>query len=314
MDVEKCYAALQTADNNPRDERVVADEYVTFVQEMAPPGGFFDDAEVFQDLPLRLQTNFILLACLCEGAGEGENCCVGDQAHISTSGSAPGEIPTPEEQSYLYRVCFLTDVAITETLSSEAPSVEPSASPTLSPVDPSDAPTMTPTLAPVPGPTESPTEGPTRMPSASPSAPPTMSPTVTPPTPDPTPGPPTLSPSQEPTVSPSASPTEAPTFEGQTRPPTEAQGIDIEVSVSYDIAIVNGNANSIDTPSDELLAAMNDIAPAILSGRRRILRQGRKLSSVDTDATSIDSLETIGKICYVSCMKECLLPVFRHMI
>jgi cell division septation protein DedD len=271
VDVEACYDALQTADDNPRDGRVGADEYVTFVQELGPPG-VFDDIESYQELPLRIQTTFILLACLCESAGEGQDCCIGENAHINTSGSGPDEIPTPEEQSYLYRVCFLTDSAIEDVLSSERPSSIPSESPTMIP---SESPTDKPTLSPVTGPTPMPTESPTKGP-----------------TPAPTPGPPTVSPTPKPTTS---EPSDAPTFEGQTMPPTEAEGLDLEISISYDIAIVNGNANNLQTPSDELIAAMNDLAPRILDASRRLLLRGRKLAAVDIGATSIDSLETIGK-------------------
>ena len=78
-DVDECYEALETADEDG-DRLIDAEEYVTVVQELAPPGSY-DHVESFAELPFVLQTTFGILACLCRESAGDDACCVGSNAH-----------------------------------------------------------------------------------------------------------------------------------------------------------------------------------------------------------------------------------------
>ena len=125
LDTQECYDALMEADVN-NDRRVTADEYVTVVQIMGPPG-FLENVTDFSDLPFRIKTTFNALACLCTRSGGASDCCIGDNAHISNEGAAPGETPTSEQSAYLFTVCLATIRSINAVLEpSSAPSLAPS--------------------------------------------------------------------------------------------------------------------------------------------------------------------------------------------
>ncbi|KAG7341516.1 hypothetical protein IV203_023468 [Nitzschia inconspicua] len=135
---EACYSAMEeSVANNEGDRRMDAESYVDFVK-LYGPNGFLEDVEEFADLPLILQSNFNILACLCQKNSE-DTCCVGSRAAIETDGSFADETPTQAEQSYLFLVCSLTSVTIDRVLQSSAPS----ASPTITP-EPTTGPTVTP--------------------------------------------------------------------------------------------------------------------------------------------------------------------------
>ena len=134
LDTQECYDALIEADVN-NDRRVTADEYVTVVQIMGPPG-FLENVTDFADLPFRIKTTFNALACLCTRSGGASDCCVGDNAHISNEGAAPGETPTPEQSAYLFTVCLATIRSINAVLEpTSAPSLAPSIMPSISCTD-----------------------------------------------------------------------------------------------------------------------------------------------------------------------------------
>ena len=125
-----CYDALYLADQN-QDQKVDGDEFVTFAQIMGPPG-FLPNSNAYEELPLILQSNFIILACLClqipnfDGAtGVDPKCCAVDP-HIDISGTHPGETPNAQQSQYLYQVCFLTETSIDRLLLSATPTPEPS--------------------------------------------------------------------------------------------------------------------------------------------------------------------------------------------
>jgi hypothetical protein len=224
VDTEACYSAIElSVAHKEGDRRMDAESYVDFVKFFGPEG-FLDDIEKFADLPLILQSNFNILACLCQENSEDE-CCVGSRAGIETDGAFADETPTQSEQSYLFLVCSLTSVTIDRVLQSSAPS---------------SAPTITP----------EPTFGPTN----------TAFPTAL-------------------TLEPTPAPVEI---------------TDIEVLVSYDIAVRAGQTSS--DCQDGLIAAMNSLAPQILADIRRRLRRTtlRRLQSVQLD-TSIQKFEDIGE-------------------
>lgn len=171
--LQACYNNLYLSDAD-RDGRVDSQEYVTFVQLEGPPG-FLDGVDSFVTLPMLLQSNFYTLACLCSG---GDQCCLGGNAHLNATGTAPGETPTAEQVAYLDLVCEFTGRAVDMVLVEEGP---PTATPAPGGNETSGGP---PTQAPSPLPTG--TNGtddddgiPAPSRSDAPSFPPTSGPTTT---------------------------------------------------------------------------------------------------------------------------------------
>lgn len=199
----ECYDALVAADADFNRE-VNKTEYITFLKLYGPSGFLSDSVQSFDDLPLILKSNFLILACLClQLPDAASNCCVGDAAHISNLGAGPTETPTAEQEQYLNQICFLTGNSIDRYTQSVVPTGSPVAEPTLRPTTPSPVPPPTPrptTPSPVPAPTTSPVP------------PPTPRPTTPKPTTRPTPRPTTPRPSSPPTRFPTVVPTKGPTF------------------------------------------------------------------------------------------------------
>jgi len=214
-----CYDALYLADQN-QDDKVDGDEFVTFAQIMGPLG-FLPNSDTYEELPLILQSNFIILACLClqipnfdGGMGIDPKCCAVDP-HIDISGTHPGEIPNAQQSQYLYQVCFLTETSIDRLLLSAAPTPEPSKQPSV--VVTTDTPTN------VPRPTNEPTEKLILEPSVSPTFEETNEPTIKP-TEEPTNVPthePTYEPTYEPSYNPTVEPTRVPSSEPSRNPTVE---------------------------------------------------------------------------------------------
>ncbi len=217
-----CYDALYLADAN-QDGEVSAGEFVTFAQIMGP-GGFLPNVETYQQLPLILQSNFIILACLClqipnpDGSGIDPQCCAVNP-HIDITGTEPGAVPTSRQSQYLYQVCFLTETSIDRLLLSAAPTPDPN---TKTPIQITAKPTGKPTGKPTSKATDKPSPKPSLKPVLPPSDAPTLGPTPNP-TLDATPGP-TVKPSTEPTIkltgTPTSEPTDAPTTNAPTSDPS----------------------------------------------------------------------------------------------
>lgn len=231
-DLGLCYDALFFADEN-QDRKVDKDEFITFVQLLSPPD-FLADVGDFNDLPLILRSNFVILACLCLQGGTDPQCCVGPKAHISNKGAFPGEFPTSSQEQYLYLVCFLTKTSIDRVMQSMAPSLppalagtaSPSAAITRSPVDDTTTPTSFPSAVASSAPSVMHSDGPSVSPSESPVAAPSTSPSYGPsahPSKSPTPAP-SKSPSRRPSNSPSELPSLYPSEEhsrGPSSPPSD---------------------------------------------------------------------------------------------
>lgn len=171
VDPAVCYPALSNSDTDG-DRLISAEEYVSFAQSMGPAGLLGDDDNApiaFEDLPTVLQSNFFDLACLCESDANDNSCCEGENAVITADGSFPDEVPTEDQESYLFIVCSFTTNALDKVLFSDPPTSVPSVKPTLVPTATlSEEPTLNPTtLSPtvIPGsPTSTPTLVPTTMP------------------------------------------------------------------------------------------------------------------------------------------------------
>jgi hypothetical protein len=248
---QQCWDNLYVSDVNG-DMRVDAQEYVTFVKLEGPTDvGFLDGVTTFAELPLTLQSNFLTLACFCN---TGRDCCQGDNAHLSTAGTAPGTTPTPEELTYLNLVCTFTSSAIGRVVAeSFVPTFEPSSSPT------TVGTTTTPTTSmPI-------TSSPTAMPSLEPT---TQSPTMIdttfePTTTETTLTPTTLAPSIVITQSPTTLTTSAPTITSV--PTTEIIPVPIVVKTTYSIVVVNGITTNVSSTAYEpdLIIAMNILAEQV---------------------------------------------------
>lgn len=155
VDTEACYSAIEasvsTKVEETGDRGMDAESYVTFVQKYGPTD-FLANVTSFSDLPLTLQSNFFILACLCQ-TDSSDACCEGSDAVINTDGAFSDEVPTSAEKSYLFLVCSLTSASIDRVLSSEAPTSSPTgtavstSAPTAS-LAPSEAATSTPTSGP----------------------------------------------------------------------------------------------------------------------------------------------------------------------
>lgn len=196
-----CYDALYLADAD-KNSQVDAKEFVTFVQIMGPPG-FLPEADEFADLPLILQSNFIILACLCLQQPSARPTCCTEAPYIDNTGTSPGQVPTADQQQYLFQVCFLTETSIERVLASQEPSAAPGGG-------------AVPTPAPAPAPTAPPAPAPTAVPVSPPTPPPAPAPTAAPVSPPPTPPP------VEETRKPTAVPTPKPTAAVATPEPTLA--------------------------------------------------------------------------------------------
>ncbi|KAG7343286.1 hypothetical protein IV203_021231 [Nitzschia inconspicua] len=277
-DIAFCYDALYLADAD-KDSRVDSNEFVTFVQIMGPPG-FLPDVNTFNELPLIMQSNFIILACLClQLPGSSPQCCT-NSPHIDITGTQPGQVPTPQQVQYLYQVCFLTETSIDRVIASQTPTVSPQTDPPQT-----DPPVPPPTTAPVAPPTDAPSASPTNT-TLAPTISPTVSnvttmPTVVPTnatTSSPTPtfvitAAPSTAPPPNITLAPSAgndtqapsstiTPTRMPTFQPSTRPPLVSDQV---VPANYEIAVRNGNQETIDpsTYVPSLVAAMDNLAQLV---------------------------------------------------
>jgi len=127
VDSEACYSAIAESVDGEEGKRMNAEAYVDFVKAYGPEN-FLEDTFTFEELPLILESTFILLACLCsEEEGEGQSeCCVGDKAGIETNG-AISEDPSDEQKSYLFKVCAQTSNGIDRVIQSMFPSEAPTA-------------------------------------------------------------------------------------------------------------------------------------------------------------------------------------------
>ena len=294
----QCRSSLFRSDADG-DGRIDRDEYAAFANALS--GGYFTASActtnknsgrikrcAFDLLPLALQSNFINLACLCERFQDGaDDCCVGDNAHISAAGAGPDEEPTQREALYLLTVCRETHTAV-EEVRTEAPTESPTEAPTERPTEsptkaPTSKPTASPTASPTAVPTKGPTEGPTRAPTAritdGPTAGPTeaeapAAPTIPAPTAAPTP----------PSPSAPTTPT-APTV--ITGPLPVSFGYAISNLQGYDAAAIVAGTNG-NTIAADLRGALGTIlGPAVVAetfgggnedeGARRRQRRRRRL-------------------------------------
>jgi hypothetical protein len=288
VDTDECHAALFEADADG-NRRIVGDEYVTVIQLLAPPG-FIDDAESFDDLPRILKQSFNLLSCLCSIGSTDEDCCIGDNAHISNEGTGPGETPTMDQEVYLFSVCLTTERAIQETIGTTAPTPAPSTAPTMTPepsLVPTSAPvTPVPTVAPVtPAPiTPAPITAAPITPAPITPAPITSAPiTSAPITPAPiTPAPITSAPITSAPIT-SAPITSAPVA-GPTDSPTTAAPVDVTIApvsaafpleATYDVAFRQGVQGSFKA---DLGASMDVLAPQVIAETFPDLRLRRRLT------------------------------------
>ena len=230
VDTTTCYTGLILADED-QSGGLSRDEYVTFLQMMSPPGLVISQSDGFVDLPLLLQSNYYLLACLCSSRGGDDRCCLGVNATIDIAGVvgssgnndiAEGggyqqEDSTPtsalfadDEESYLFMVCWLTSSTIDRVIEDSPPTPLPPNPPT--PTTPFPVASSAPSSMPSIDDSESPSSSPTIVESASPSEVPSDSPTLSPSLPD------SEEPSKQPSEAPSEVPSEVPSEQPSEQP------------------------------------------------------------------------------------------------
>jgi hypothetical protein len=243
-DIQQCYFNLAISDTD-RDGRIDSEEYVKFVK-LEGPSEFLVGITSFIDLPLPLQSNFYTLACLCtESSSDGGNeCCLGSNAHLDTTGAVPGDTATEEQAAYLEFVCRFTASAINVVLEEEK-----TPTPTTAPV-PNQTPTILPTTE---EPSSFPTNNSTDTMSPSPSFRPSSSLA-----PDPT-----MEPTMEPTIGSTEEPTfTAPKTDSPTVAPSSVVPVPIIVRTVYNIIVPNGLVEDIPQSSytPDLISAMNVVS------------------------------------------------------
>eukprot|EP00526_Cylindrotheca_closterium_P000103 CAMPEP_0113607510 /NCGR_PEP_ID=MMETSP0017_2-20120614/3425_1 /TAXON_ID=2856 /ORGANISM="Cylindrotheca closterium" /LENGTH=871 /DNA_ID=CAMNT_0000516123 /DNA_START=119 /DNA_END=2734 /DNA_ORIENTATION=- /assembly_acc=CAM_ASM_000147 len=179
QDTAKCFSSLVEADING-DSRLNQTEYVAFLKLYGVPD-IGDDS--YRDLPLVLQSTFFSISCICTSNGLAtQPCCYGGESYIPTDGAADSQVPTQAQETYLGRLCGLTDSAVDQIIPTQppvmtgTPSSSPSfisQSPTMNPSG-SAAPTSTPSAVPTGVPTVAASQNPsTNLPlTTSPTGPP----------------------------------------------------------------------------------------------------------------------------------------------
>jgi hypothetical protein len=131
-DTQTCYTALYSSDQN-NDGKVSKEEFVSVAQSF---GAFAlgSDVTSFLELPRPVRQAFNLLACECTLVTNSK-CCTGDNAHLSTFGTRPGDTLDPMVEAYLHSVCVTIQRAIkqivdlsptsSEVFITESPSYSP---------------------------------------------------------------------------------------------------------------------------------------------------------------------------------------------
>lgn len=274
---DSCYKNMLEVDVD-ENYKLDKDEYVEFVKLMGPEN-FLSGVSDFPDLPLPLQSTFYPLSCLCPDSAK-TNCC---DNTIEIFGADEAN-PDQATKNDLYLICSLTRLAINRYLSSLDPTMSPTEAPQATP-KPTPIPTPSPTPLPTAPPTPSPTSFPTPLPTPKPFAEPTPSPTPLP-TPGPTPSPtpfPTPGPTPSPTPFPTPGPTPSPVVTPTQAPSESPDDNTYTVYLQYRVGVRGGTYE--EEYNAELIAAMNSLAPVILSdilGDRRLgqLRRRRRLKSI----------------------------------
>lgn len=291
QDTAKCFSSLTEADVN-NDSKLDQAEYVDFLKLYGVPN-IGDDS--YRDLPLVLQSTFFSISCFCTSNGlAAQSCCDGSDPYIPTDGAADSQLPTQAQETYLGRLCGLTDSAVDQIVPTPAPAPvtteAPSSSPSLSPTLGSQSPSMNPTGSAVP--TEIPSSVPTRAP--------------------------TEIASQSPTALPlSTSPTGAPMV--------------TKIQTQYSIAIANGRQEQINPEwfTQDLISAMDIVASEVgilvEDGNRRRRRLsitvGLPTEIVEfeeqewsNDNTAGELLLVLQSVYFLACLLVCLLGLPRMLV
>jgi len=118
-----CFADLNKADVNHNGE-ISANEYLGFVELYSKSICHYTDR-----LTLQQRSAFNTLACRCrEQPGANPNCCLGNNAQISTAGAASAS-RTQAQLSYLIAVCRITDATIPQPRGCPPDSIPPNQPP-----------------------------------------------------------------------------------------------------------------------------------------------------------------------------------------
>ncbi|KAL3801977.1 hypothetical protein HJC23_010321 [Cyclotella cryptica] len=131
-DPSHCYPLLHAASSpsNTLDN----ERYFYFVDAMS--NSYFSSSNVtaYASLPTEIQFSFVTLSCQCQLRGEREDCCIGTNAKLDSSGSDPdGPPPSEEQAAYLTDVCVITSTSIGDRIAPESGELPLTGVPTSSP-------------------------------------------------------------------------------------------------------------------------------------------------------------------------------------
>ncbi|KAL7478159.1 hypothetical protein ACHAW6_003936 [Cyclotella cf. meneghiniana] len=131
-DPSHCYPLLHAASSpsNTLDN----ERYFYFVDAMS--NSYFSSGNVtaYRSLPTEIQFSFVTLSCQCQLRGGREDCCIGNNAKLDSSGSDPdGPPPSDEQAAYLNDVCVTTSTSIGDRVAPESGELPLTTVPTLSP-------------------------------------------------------------------------------------------------------------------------------------------------------------------------------------
>ncbi|KAL3784577.1 hypothetical protein ACHAWO_005883 [Cyclotella atomus] len=131
-DPSHCYPLIHASaspDNTLDNKR-----YYYFVDSMSNSYFSSSNYTTYDALPTEVKYSFVTLSCQCQLRGEGEDCCLANNAVLDSTGSDPdGPPPSEEQEAYLNDVCTTTAGAIGDNVApgtgelpvSGAPSVTP---------------------------------------------------------------------------------------------------------------------------------------------------------------------------------------------
>ena len=128
----RCYPLLHAASSpsNTLDN----ERYFYFVDAMSNSYFSISNVTAYRSLPTEIQFSFIALSCQCQLRGEREDCCIGDNAKLDSSGSDPdGPPPSEEQAAYLNDVCVTTSNSIGDRVAPESGELPLTSFPTSSP-------------------------------------------------------------------------------------------------------------------------------------------------------------------------------------
>jgi hypothetical protein len=137
-----CYPLLH-ASSSPSDT-LDNERYYYFVDAMSNSYFSSSNLSTYDSLPTEIKYSFVTLSCQCQLRGEGEDCCLANNALLDSTGSDPdGPPPSEEQEAYLNDVCTTTAGAIGTNIAPGTGEMKTTTSPSATPNGGDDTPAPT---------------------------------------------------------------------------------------------------------------------------------------------------------------------------